>query len=162
VYERRLRDVVSEATRLLSVQTSELPDAVARLQADAREAQKQARALGESIAVFEAEGFAREAVQTNGHTLVARVIDRDGAGLKTLAQAVAALGPAAVLVSQARPALVVVARGGDATLDAGAIIKALVARFGGKGGGRPELAQAGGIDADAHAICVAASELLGG
>jgi alanyl-tRNA synthetase len=162
VYERRLRDVVSEATRLLSVQTSELPDAVARLQADAREAQKQARALGESIAVFEAEGFAREAVQASGHSLVARVIDRDGPGLKTLAQAIAAQGPAAVLVSQARPALVVVARGGDATLDAGAIIKALVGRFGGKGGGRPELAQAGGVDADANTICEAAVELLGG
>ncbi len=123
-------------------------DAVTRLQADAKEARLQARALGESLAAFEAERFVRDAAAA-GRTIVAEVVDRDANGLKSLALAIAALGSSAVLVSKSRPCLVVAARGASstATFDASAVIKALIARFGGKGGG-PEMAQAGGIDGD--------------
>ena len=37
-------------------------------------------------------------------------------------------------------------RGTAATADAGAMLKSLVAQFGGKGGGRPDLAQGGGLN----------------
>ena len=49
-----------------------------------------------------------------------------------------------------------VARSAAVTLDAAALFKALVGRFGGKGGGRPELAQGGGLDASSEAILDAA------
>jgi alanyl-tRNA synthetase len=88
-----------------------------------------------------------------GRRVVAEVVDRDANGLKSLAQAVAALGPSAVLISPSRPCLVVAARGtSDANFDASAVVKALISRFGGKGGGRPEMAQAGGIDAEASEV----------
>jgi alanyl-tRNA synthetase len=151
-HARALRDVVAGATRLLSIKPEELVDAVTRLQADAKDARLQVRALGESLAAFEAERFVRDAA-TAGRTIVAEVMDRDANGLKALAQAIAALGPSAVLVSKARPCLIVAARGSaDAAFDAAAVIKSSIARFGGKGGGRPELAQAGGIDADPGAV----------
>jgi alanyl-tRNA synthetase len=145
-HARALRDVVGAATRPLSIKPEELGDAVTRLQADAKEARLQVRTLGESLAAFEAERFVREAT-ASGSGIVAQVVDRDANGLKSLAQAIATLGPSAVLVSTSRPCLVVAARGGaDTTFDASAVIKALIARFGGKGGGRSEMAQAGGID----------------
>jgi alanyl-tRNA synthetase len=49
----------------------------------------------------------------------------------------------------------VVARADDVTIDAGRVVKALVAQFGGRGGGRPELAQ-GGIAADAQSVLAGA------
>ena len=89
------------------------------------------------------------------------MLDKDQAGLKQLAQEAAADGgPAVLLVSTARPASLVVSRGADSGIDAGAVLKAIVARFGGKGGGRPELAQGGGIDADAEAVCQFGLELI--
>jgi alanyl-tRNA synthetase len=93
---------------------------------------------------------------------VAEVVDRDANGLKSLALAIAALGSSAVLVSKSQPCLVVAARGASstATFDASAVIKALIARFGGKGGGRPEMAQAGGIDGDPAEVVVAAVNLF--
>ena len=159
-HARALRDVVAGATRLLSIKPEELVDTVARLQAEAKEARLQVRVLGESLAAFEAERFVREAA-ASGSGIVAQVVDRDANGLKSLALAIAALGPSAVLVSQARPCLVVAARGGSASaFDASAVIKALIARFGGKGGGRPEMAQAGGFGHEPAAVIAAALDVI--
>jgi len=159
-HARALRDVVAGATRLLSIKPEELVDTVARLQAEAKEARLQVRVLGESLAAFEAERFVREAA-ASGSGIVAQVVDRDANGLKSLALAIAALGPSAVLVSQARPCLVVAARGSSApAFDASAVIKALIARFGGKGGGRPEMAQAGGFGHEPAAVIAAALDVI--
>lgn len=157
-HARALRDVVAGATRLLSIKPEELVDAVTRLQADAKDARLQIRTLGESLAAFEAERFVREAAAA-GHGIVAEIVDRDANGLKALAQAIAVLGSSAVLVSKSRPCLVVAARGASSGFDAAAIVKTLIARFGGKGGGRPEMAQAGGLDGDPKAILESARHL---
>ncbi len=60
------------------------------------------------------------------------------------------------------PALAVIARAADLPVDAAAVLKALVARFGGKGGGKPDLAQGGGLGGDGGALVAAARELLAG
>jgi alanyl-tRNA synthetase len=51
----------------------------------------------------------------------------------------------AALLSTTDPALVVIARAPDVPLDAAAALKALLERFGGKGGGKAALAQGGGL-----------------
>ena len=61
-------------------------------------------------------------------------------------------GHCSVLVSTASPFVLVVARAKDADLDCGAVVRALCARFGGRGGGKPDLAQAGGLTGDTSAI----------
>jgi alanyl-tRNA synthetase len=158
---RRLRDATSTTSRLLSVQTAELPDAVARLQAEARDHRLQARALGEQLATFEAAALRREAMEVGSRRILARVLERDQTALKTLAQAIAADGgPAVLLVSAVRPSAIVVARGGEQAVDAGVVLKTIIARFGGKGGGRPELAQGGGVDADSEAVRQLGFDLL--
>jgi alanyl-tRNA synthetase len=159
---RSARDVVSAAVRQLSIQPSELPESVSRLQAESRGLRTQVRDLTERLAGFEATALADQAESFGARRVVLRVIaDRDGAALKGLAHSIVSRqGHVAVLVSAARPALVVVARSADQAADAGAIVKALVARFGGKGGGRPDGAQGGGLDAEPDAIIAAARELL--
>jgi alanyl-tRNA synthetase len=55
---------------------------------------------------------------------------------------------------------VVVACHPSAGVDANATLKALVAKFGGKGGGKPDLAQGGGLVGESSALVTAARELL--
>jgi alanyl-tRNA synthetase len=80
-------------------------------------------------------------------TVVVDSLDHwDAAGLKTLAAAVTRRpGHVVALFTAGNPALCVVAASPDLPVDAGAILRALVARFGGKGGGTRELAQGGGL-----------------
>jgi alanyl-tRNA synthetase len=93
--------------------------------------------------------------------LVLRALDSDVNGLKTLASAVVARpGYLVVLVSTVRPALVVVARSSDVTTAAQRVIASLTSAFGGRGGGKPEFAQGGGLDAPAEAILDAARRLI--
>jgi alanyl-tRNA synthetase len=67
-----------------------------------------------------------------------------------------------VLLAEPAPSAIVVARSRDVALDAGTALKAIVGRFGGKGGGRPDLAQGGGITAPASEVLAFARESLTG
>jgi len=154
---RSLRDTASAAMRLLSVTAGELPEAIERLQADAKEQRRAVSALQTELASYRAAELAASADVSDRGRLVLRVVDADATGLKALASAiVAAAGYAAVLVSASTPALVVVARSADVTVQANQVLAALTARFGGRGGGKPELAQGGGLNAPAPAILEAA------
>jgi alanyl-tRNA synthetase len=144
---RGYRDTMADVVRQLSIQPEELPAAVFRLQGETRELRQQVRALGEALAGHEADALVRGAEPVGQALVVCRVIEgRDAAGLKSLAQAVASKSRhIAVLVSGAEPVQVVIARADDAPGDAAALLKALVAKFGGRGGGKPEAAQGGGL-----------------
>ena len=54
-------------------------------------------------------------------------------------------GHVVVLFTATAPANVVVARAADIAVDASTVLRSLTAKFGGKGGGRPDLAQGGGL-----------------
>jgi alanyl-tRNA synthetase len=152
-----MRDAVAGAVRVLSVLPRELPDAIEKLQADARERQKSMASLQQDLARYRAEEFIASAEQTAAGLLVARAVDADANGLKSLASAITSRpGHVVALVSTAKPALVVVARSQDVTVAAHQVIAALTSKFGGRGGGKPDLAQAGGLDADAAAILATA------
>jgi alanyl-tRNA synthetase len=149
----RLRDVVTAATRLLSVSAADLAATIERLQAGERESARELRRLREDLARYQAAGY-RDGAETIGglRGVLSHEPGRDAASLKALATAVVSEpGLVAVLVGDGRPAPVVVARSADAPVDAVALIQALAGQFGGRGGGRPELAQ-GGVAADAAAI----------
>jgi len=132
------------------------------MQGDAREQKRGAAALQAELAKFRARELAESAESINGTATVLRAIDADANGLKALATAVAASsGYVVVLVSTTRPALVVVARSSDAAASAQQIITTLTGKFGGRGGGKPELAQAGGLDAAPEEILAAARQVIG-
>jgi alanyl-tRNA synthetase len=85
----------------------------------------------------------------------------DANGLKAIASAISTGTRTAVaLLSTTSPFAVVIARSADVPVDANAVLRALTERFGGRGGGKPELAQGGGLIGDPGEICRAARALL--
>lgn len=160
---RSWRDTFSATSRILSVVPAELPAAIERLQDDNKSLGRTAREQQERLAALEAAKLVDAARRPDGSALVVTAVDGfDAAGLKALAAAaIAHPGVRAAFLSNSNPALVVVGRAAGVPVDAAAILKALIARFGGKGGGRPELAQGGGLVAPTDQIVAAARDLLG-
>lgn len=148
---RALRDVVTGCVRALSVLPGELPPAIERLQADVKDARKTIKALQAGLAVHEAARLAAGAEAIGRWRAVVAALDGwDAGSLKTIATTVVERpGHAAVLFGGPAPLAVVAARSADVALDCAALLRTLLARFGGKGGGRSELAQGGGLGAAA-------------
>jgi len=156
-----LRDSVAGAVRLLSVLPAELPQTIERLQGEAKAQQRLLGGLQTELARYRAEelaGTADEVTVGSAARLVARALDADAQGLKALASAIVARpGYIVVLLSSSPPPVVaVVARSADVDLSAQKVLAALPATFGGRGGGKPDLAQGGGMNAPPEAILEAA------
>jgi alanyl-tRNA synthetase len=159
---RSLRDAVAGSVRALSVLPSELPAAIERLQADGKELRRQMKDFQSKLAGQEADALADGAVAAGDIRLVAASIAGwDAAGLKLIAaRIVERPGHVVVLIGEPAPAAIVIARSAGLPHDAGALLRQLVQRHGGKGGGRPELAQGGGITARAPDVLKSARELF--
>lgn len=161
---RYWRDALSAAQRLLSVAPHEMAEAIERAQAEGKSSARAIRQMQERLAAHEAGALVARAARAGDRLVVVEALEGwDAAGLKALATAaVATPGVAVALFGTARPAVAVVARSADVDMDAGAVLKSLVASFGGRGGGKPDLAQGGGLDAPADELIAAARDLLHG
>jgi alanyl-tRNA synthetase len=159
---RSLRDVMSAASRLLSTSAEEIPTAVERLQNESKDVRRAMKALQARLAAHEANTLAARAVPIAGASIVIEALDGwDGPGLKALASAIAERpGYAAILTNGTPPLAVVVARAPDVGIDAAAMLKSLTGKFGGKGGGRPEVAQGGGLNGSAADVVAFARTLV--
>jgi alanyl-tRNA synthetase len=144
---RGLRDAVAASVRLVSVLPADLPAGIERLQGDTKDLKRQLKDLQARLAVFEADALAGDAETHGPFRVVIAVLEGwDQSGLKGIASAIAARpGHTAILFSAPAPSAVVIARAIDATIDSAGILEQLIARFGGKGGGRADLAQGGGL-----------------
>jgi alanyl-tRNA synthetase len=150
---RRLRDATKATVQKLSVLVEELPEAVERLQGEVKDQKRSIAALQNDLARYRAEELEVTAEQMSSHRFVTRAIDADANGLKSLATAITAKpGFFVVLTSTVTPSLVVVARSADVKIPSQQLVSELIAVYGGRGGGRPELAQAGGVSATAELI----------
>ena len=159
---RALRDAVAGSIRTLSVAPEELPDAIARAQAENKDLRRALRGRTDELAVHEAARLVAAATPAGGVTLVGAAFDGwDAAGLKSLAAAVAAHpGAVAVCLSATPPLLAAIACSADTSIDAASLLKDLIARFGGKGGGKAALAQGGGLAAEPAAVLAVVRERL--
>ena len=143
---RVLRDAVTTSVRLLSVLPEALPAAVERLQLEMKEQKRTLSAQQLELARYRADEIAAGAEPIAAGQLVVRIVDADAIGLKALATAIASRpGFVVALFSSSSPTLAVIARSDGSKVSAQAVLSALVAKFGGRGGGRPELAQGGGL-----------------
>jgi alanyl-tRNA synthetase len=144
---RSLKDVVSGGVRLLSVLPEELLAAIEKLQAAGKAQQKVHEGLHERLVVHEAAALAAKGQRVGLVTLVAEALSGwDANGLKRLASAIASNpGMLAVLVTADTPSLIVVSRSQDVSIDTGEVLKKVIERFGGKGGGKGAMAQGGGL-----------------
>jgi alanyl-tRNA synthetase len=151
------RDSLTSAMRLLSVLPEALPSAIERLQADAKEQKRAAMGLEKELSRYRADELVAAAEPSAAGRLVLRPVDMDASGLKTLAAAVASRpGHIAVMVSTSLPALVAVARSPDVATSSQQVLATLITTFGGRGGGRADLAQGGGLNGSAAAILATA------
>ncbi|AMY07471.1 Alanine--tRNA ligase [Luteitalea pratensis] len=149
---RALRDTADAAARTLSVAAADVPDALMRLREDLKQEQRRAMEAIERVTVLQAESLA-SGVDASG-LLVAELPAADALALRVSAsQLVAVAGRVVALISGSSPHALVIARSADrADVDAGALVRQICAAHGGKGGGRPDLAQAGGVDVTVEAL----------
>jgi alanyl-tRNA synthetase len=158
----QLRDTVLAATRALSVAPADLAPTIERIRGEARDLSKAVRQLQEEVAGHRAVALRASAETIGPRRVVLRVEPGwDAAALKTLAQAVVSEpGLVAIVAGGGRPLPVVVARSADVSFDVNAWMARAIAALGGRGGGRPELAQ-GGLGADAGQVIAFARDTLG-
>jgi alanyl-tRNA synthetase len=147
---REWRDALAATGRYLSVPPAELAAAVEKLQAEGKTLQKVIRGQQELIAGHEAQRLVQRAETVGARRVIVDALEGwDAAGLKTLATTATAQAPALALAlfSRHEPFVAVVAAGAAAGVDSSAVVKSLAATFGGRGGGRREMAQGGGFGA---------------
>jgi len=153
-YRAKNEAVVALATSL-AVRDQEVREAVERLMRDATETRRQAEQLRNQILDYQAAELAGKAEAVGEASVITTVLaDRSPDELKHLAARVTSEpGRVVLLAATADKASVVFARSEDVPLDAGALLRQAAAPFGGRGGGRPNLAQ-GGIPDPANAQAV--------
>jgi alanyl-tRNA synthetase len=159
----RLREHLSAAVRLLSVLPNELAPAIERLQSETKELRRSlVAAQGENLRHRAEDLVANRAELVPSGRAVLATLEGDAQALKTLAVEITSRpGCVAVIASLQRPALVVVAASADTGVDANQLLRALIERHGGRGGGKKDLAQGGGVEAAPDAILASARQLLG-
>jgi alanyl-tRNA synthetase len=158
---RVLRDIVTGSVRLLSVLPDGVTGAIERMLDDAKAQRRTVSALQGELAGYQATAFADAAEQSAVGRVVLRSVDVDAGTLKALASTITSQpGYISVLVSESTPALAVIARSADVHVSANEILASLMARFGGRGGGKPNLAQGGGLAASPSDILAEARKLL--
>ena len=158
---RHYRDAVTGAVRVLSVLPHELPGAIERAQLESRDLRKTVSRLQGLLAEHEAARMLAATPVGEPRIVVEALDGWDAAGLKAIASALAAQGRVVVaLVSVGDPTAVVIARSQDVAIDAAKTLRTLLDRFGGRGGGRPDLAQGAGLIGKVDDILAAARETL--
>ena len=144
-------------------------DLLARVNAvheDIKRLQKLAEQKAAQAAAGAADGLVAQAITVAGVSVVAAQLDGlDGKALRTLAETIQGKCPGVIVLGSALDgkAGLVVAVSKDAVakgLNAGALIGVLAAKVGGKGGGKPDFAQAGGTDAAGVPAAIAAARAL--
>jgi alanyl-tRNA synthetase len=161
---RRLRDIISASSKAASVGALEITSAIERLQSEVKDLKRSSKDLYSRLATHEAGALAQEAEPIAGFRFALGALDGwDANGLKQIALAIVSrAGHAALLLSSPAPSSIVVARSSDVSFDSGALLKRMIERFGGRGGGRADLAQGGGLEGSpeemlAHARALASA-----
>jgi alanyl-tRNA synthetase len=150
--------VVKQLGERFKAQPAEIVDRVVQLADELKASQKALAAAREELALAKSAALAGQAVAVGEHQLlVARLDGVEGGGLQSAAQGLAdQLGDGAAVVLGGLPdpadlgKVILVAAFGKAVIaagsKAGAFIGGIAKACGGGGGGRPNLAQAGGRD----------------
>jgi alanyl-tRNA synthetase len=129
----------------LSVGRLDVTDAVDRLLAEGKAANKARQKLTEELAGYQASGLLLELSSQTGRKVLQRTFaDRDAGYLKLLASRMIASGSEICVLlasTQEDPARVVVAASPDVKVDCGTLLRDALAVYGLRGGGSPTMAQ---------------------
>jgi alanyl-tRNA synthetase len=142
---RRSNRAAVETASLFSTGRDEGPQAVSRVLDENRRLRKRVKELAEVAAEVEARRLYEDA--SGDPRVVVRTFEgRDADELRQLARQVVQQGPAVALLASddQGTARLVFARSGGLAFDCGALMREACAAIGGRGGGKPDLAQGGG------------------
>ena len=149
--------LVAQLTDMLKVRPEQLPERVNDMVEKLRVAEKEIQQVRVAQLLASAASLAQSAQDVGGVSLVAhQAVGVNGGDARTLALDVRGRMPADVPavvaivgVSDNKPAIVVALNDAarERGLSAGDLVRAACAEVGGKGGGKPDLAQGGGTDA---------------
>ncbi|MCW5970005.1 MAG: alanine--tRNA ligase [Blastocatellales bacterium] len=150
-YERfqRSEQLLGAAASRLNTSAAKLPEEVERLQAALREHQREIERLKLKLAQGAASLADEKTVEIDGLKVLVRKADNLGRdGRRQLADSLSRrIAPGVVVLGEAgegaASVLVMVSREATAKIQAGRVIKELMAISGGRGGGKPELAEGG-------------------
>jgi len=143
---RRDYAALVESAALCSAHLWDLPQQVRRLQDDARMARKANELLVGELADLWAARLVGEQPPQNGTIVIVRLFpDRDLGFIKLLAQKLTRQTPGvvALLGTTREPPSLVFAQSAGQPFDMGALMKEVLSRLGGRGGGSKEMAQGG-------------------
>ncbi|NLD70818.1 MAG: alanine--tRNA ligase [Limnobacter sp.] len=149
---QRLEDTVSEAAATLKAPASELNAKLAQALEQARAAEKELARLKSRLAASQGDDLAAQAVDVGGVKVLAASLDK--ADVKTLRETMDKLKDklktAAIVLAGVDGAKLSLIAGvtADTTdrIKAGELVNFVATQVGGKGGGRPDMAQAGGTE----------------
>ena len=145
---RQEHDILIQLGRIHSSHPAELPKLTEKLMQDRSALSRENARMTETILEMEAQELLGRADMFHEIRIVRRTYaDRNLEAVKILAQKATAMARAVAILGIAHdPAQIALAKSKDVQGDCGQVVKMTAARFGGKGGGRPEGAQAGGIN----------------
>jgi alanyl-tRNA synthetase len=144
-YLQHLEQIATSSADILSVQLENLPPTVTRFFSEWKDQKKEIERMSQRLVDLEIKTIRSETI--GGIPVVVKRIDLAPRELSTIALAISEKGGVALLASMGETARVVLASG-DKRVNAGEIIGQVCSLLGGKGGGKPTMAQGGGPDAE--------------
>jgi len=144
-----------EAAGALKTSPDELPSRIVQVQDQVKSLEKEIAALKSKLAAGQGDELVTQAIDVNGIKVLAATMEgADVAGLReTMDKLKDKLKTAAIVLASVADGKVSLIAGvtADATskVKAGELVNFVAKQVGGKGGGRPDMAQAGGTDAAA-------------
>jgi alanyl-tRNA synthetase len=141
---RRKNAALGRLAASLSVGPDEVEASVMRLREAEEHARKRLAGTIEQLLAYEAQELIRHAELIGIVRVVRRAFEHRGLDeVRSLAKQIAAGGCAALLGLRAEKTQLIFACAEGLEIDCGALLRATLARFGGRGGGQPTLAQGG-------------------
>ncbi len=142
-YLHWMEDLLTGASEAFSVQNEALPATAQRFFGEWKDQRKEIERLSAKVSELELKNLTPEEI--NGKSILIKRIDLPSVELVKIATRISASGGVALLIAGGETARAVVASGVDG-IKAGDLIAAVCTILGGKGGGKPNLAQGGGPD----------------
>jgi alanyl-tRNA synthetase len=142
-YMQHLETIVATSSEVLSVQPENLPSSVSRFFSEWKDQKKDIDRMSVRLVDLEMQTIVAETIC--GVSVVIRRIDLPAKELAALATSISEKGGVA-LIAGAGDTVRVVLTSGDSRVNAGEIISQVCSLLGGKGGGKPAMAQGGGPD----------------
>ncbi|NLW75823.1 MAG: alanine--tRNA ligase, partial [Methanomicrobiales archaeon] len=142
-HKHHQEDILNKSAEAFSVQVEALPATSKRFFEEWKEQRKEIERLSARISEMELKNL--ETVDYNGVSVLLKRLDLPNPELVKVATGISDKGGIAVLVAGGETARVVVSSG-NKNIKAGDLIASVCVVLGGKGGGKPTLAQGGGPD----------------